>query len=363
MLDDLLLRKALELADEGPHDQQLIAVLQEKFRQPDPLSLMRHRSHRFTDDLLNLCGITGLVPRMREWLDDMPPVWIPRQRFLLAAVTFNGRRFIAVSHGFQDVLVATAEFLTTGIVLADAQAFDATWRDKDRLYQSVFLRVLASQVEGTGAHFLPHVIDEMPERLRVATHFMAFLARLFGVLHEIGHFELGHLRSPSSRVGGQTMIRLEDAPVLEDANEDIALEYDADTFAAKQMPTHLQGAEVFFMILSILHATRRYRGVTHPHFANRVANIRKVYGGDTTTQSNFGRRVVSLEAIAAGSDFMFADDELFADIRRRLPHMPEEAVPAMWLNDFQTQLIDEVKAHPDRYPDWSEGGRPASPPV
>ena len=335
----------------------LIKFLMEKGRYANSDDLIKKKSERLISEVINICNALDIAPQMSEWLQRYPLLWLPRNAVILYAAREGSHRFIAVSNGFLDLLDLNAEHFVLGHLLVRKCTLDGISESEALRQRSefdeVFLRVFVSQVDGTEAMPLPHVFPLMPDEIKGAVHLLEVIPRLFAVLHEVGHFELGHLDPPwwafwAHRRRG---MRDEGGAVAGRPARIKREEHEADAFAigVAEPDRLLSGASIFFSLLSVMHGVRGHRSDTHPNAGERIDYLRRRFRIDG--EKSAAASVSYLNELVSAGRFEFAEKKSFVAEREEMPTAPEAALPIRWINKVASAIVADVKARPAAYAD------------
>jgi hypothetical protein len=357
-LPDRAIRETLELVPLGKHDQRLIEALLKAQGDPDLNSLIRRRSTQLTTKMLLVATTLRAADQVPTWLQRHRIIWIPRQRLALLALRESNEYFVVISNGFLDMVNLMAQYMIMRIVLSRKLELDsprhAALGAHSREIDQMFLRILHSHIEGSEPVFLPELLRETPRSLQVPALTIVSTVRLFAILHEIGHIELGHLdRYRRWFPWRRRSFRTEDLPIREYSNRSKRFEHEADVFAVAHGPktnSLLAAASIFFSLLGLVHSMRGHVGQSHPHAANRLAHLLREFP-EPKDQGLSGFATIKRLSELMSSPYDFGADISLKTQKEKYPAAPVEALEIFWFLDSAASLFKAVEERPSDFPD------------
>jgi hypothetical protein len=359
MIPEDAINDSLEAVPEGNYDRMLVEALLKTQGDPDLNSLIRRRSAQLTTKLADFATVLAegrkASAQISGRLRQQAIIWLPRQRSYLFACRLQNDYIIGISNGFLDMINLTVQSILMDKILwrkLELQpSSQAELEAQIRETSQMFFRIFRRHEEGNNPVFLPELFNKMSARFQVAAFTLVSAIRLFAILHEIGHIELGHLTQWRGWIPWpRRSIRMEDLPMREPSNRSKRFEYEADVFAVRQGPdVLLPAAEIFFFILGVIHSTHGYVGLTHPHAANRLASLYQEFpppGG----QSLYGFMKLNHLSEGMPSPYDFGADVSLEDERRKHPRAPTEVLEIFWFLSRADSLFNEVKQRPSDFP-------------
>lgn len=340
----------------GAHDGLIMDALIKETKK-EPYAAIRHASQGIEAQILLVSNDVFKIAMMPTWLERYPILWIPRQRFILDAVRRGPVRIVVMSQGFRDLLRLMSESFILEMLLDRSLELDqlpAAQRETTsaELNQVVML-LFAAQMAPTGSVPLSHVISLMPKELAAAYYAIDMATRVFAYLHEVGHFELGHLdywRAPKTWFGW--LFNRQPLIVEEELNPSQRREHEADLFAARRFDASRSGANgalIFFTLLGIVQTLNRDNNKTHPHPANRAEHVRRLLGLPADGTSARFDNLINLASQLGANKWTFAQNLTFNDERVAYPEASREFLAGRWLYNLGCKLIADYQQRPDAY--------------
>jgi hypothetical protein len=345
MIPELAIEEALLHVDSSPHDDRLLQGLLRFQGDKDVNALVQRRSQLLASKVSLVARTLDSNSKVPAWLNQYNIIWTPKQKFSLSAVQMGNRGYIVVSNGFLDALnlltlyhialIARREALEPDG--AQSETADQSITDFDR----VFLRLYDNLTSGRTPIFLPELVDEMPPRRQVEFLSVVSSIRLFSFLHEVGHFELGHMkRGWFSKFFPKRAYWRNESPIKERWFSSMELEHEADVFAIRNGPPSLiSAAAIFFLALGILHSRGSYSSETHPHAANRLARLYDV-AGSKADLTGFGT-ILELSKLMGPTSSPLPNVSLERK-KRDAPNAPPELWELWWFLEQTKAILSEA---------------------
>jgi hypothetical protein len=326
----------------------------------DVIHYVKDTSRTLTNRLTKQFRMLLNLPHLPVLRNEIPILRVPTQAFFVAASPY---RVILLSRGFLDLVRFTAESIMLGLVLDRRQELDHL-KLQTSDYNSLFFKIFASQLHKDPLP-LPHLSEEMSNSCFAGMIITETVIHAFVLLHEIGHFELGHVKRRF--LWRPQTIRNEILLVPEASNQKKAQEHEADVYAIKQAEGDkglLLGAQLFFSLLSFVETPTSVQSNTHPYSGNRLQFLFNEFQESlNATDANDFERALSLirethnewssapSAIFHGGNILSRLRDAYKE-KGSSPTNPTEemsAVQVYWL--LGLECFADVKRRPEAYKD------------
>lgn len=268
-------------------------------------------------------------------------VWVPDLHFVASAVRSGDRNLVVLSGGLEGLI----DILSSMMALHGGLTALGVDTSETNL---LFGQVLAAQAGPRAAPALP-LRKKLPPELARYSVLLHSVVRLFVVLHEFGHVQLGHLE----RTGVELAVHHE-LLVAERTSPEMMQEYEADEFALSLADGWAQqvlglGARLFFLLMSLVEsASGPGRPLSHPYAGNRIGHLVQRFPGAGSNEMDelFGMiRKVHDQWSESGRSFA---GKLFAKMRTATPDsLTDEMVAMLSLSLLVERLASLLEDHPE----------------
>jgi len=268
-------------------------------------------------------------------------VWVPDLHFVATAVRSGGRNLVVLSGGLEGLIDILSSMLALhgGMTVLGVDTSEMTL---------LFGQVLAAQAGPRAAPVLP-LREKLPREVARFSVLLHSVVRLFVVLHEFGHVQLGHLEHTGVELAVHNELL-----VAEPTSPEMMQEYAADEFALSLADGWARqvlglGARLFFLLMSLVEsASGPGRPLSHPYAGNRIGHLVQRFpsAGSNEMDELFGmiRKVHNLWSESGRS---FAG-ELFAKMRVATPDtLSGEMVAMLSLSLLVERLASLLEDHPE----------------